>query len=98
MLIIKEVVGIRRWAAIIVGFIGVYLVMDPNFKNFNIYSTFPVLCAICYAFTVVIQKKTLEHIYFFDQLLKKPLNSSLFSKKITSIKKKYLIMCVIKKI
>ena len=58
MLIIKEHVGFRRWMAILIGFIGVFLVMDPKIENFNIYSIFPVICAICYAFTVIIQKKT----------------------------------------
>ena len=79
MLIIKEIVGIRRWVAITVGFIGVYLVMDPNFKNFNIYSTFPVLCAICYAFTVVIQKKTSDKDSVFSQILHIYLSAMLFA-------------------
>ena len=65
MLIIKEYVGIRRWMAIIVGFIGVYLVMDPKFNDLNIYSFFPIICAICYSFTVVIQKKHQTRIHYF---------------------------------
>ena len=31
MIIIGEKVGIRRWLAIIIGFLGVYLVMNPDF-------------------------------------------------------------------
>ncbi len=79
MIIIKEQVGIRRWSAIIVGFIGVYLVMDPDFNNFNIYSTFPVLCAICYAFTVVIQKKTSDKDSVYSQILHIYLSAMIFS-------------------
>ncbi len=61
----KEKVGIRRWLAIIVGFAGVYLVMNPDYKNFNIYSIFPVICAVCYSYTIIIQKKHLIRIVFF---------------------------------
>ena len=69
MFIIKERIGIRRWIAILVGFIGVYLVMDPKFANFNIYSLFPVICALCYAFTVIIQKKTSDKDSLFSQII-----------------------------
>jgi len=69
MFIIKERIGFRRWIAILVGFIGVYLVMDPNFANFNIYSLFPVICALCYAFTVIIQKKTSDKDSLFSQII-----------------------------
>ena len=69
MLIIKEKIGFRRWMAILVGFIGVYLVMDPRLDNFNIYSLFPVICALCYAFTVIIQKKTSDKDSLFSQVI-----------------------------
>ena len=69
MLIIKEKIGIRRWLAILVGFMGVYLIMDPKFDDFNIYLLFPVICAICYAFTVIIQKKTSDKDNLFSQVL-----------------------------
>ena len=49
MFILKEYVGYKRWFAILIGFIGVYLVMDPNFNDFNIYSLFPIICALCYS-------------------------------------------------
>ena len=65
MLIMKEKVGFRRWLAIVVGFLGVYLVMDPEINNFNIYTLFPVVCAVCYAFTVIIQKKPQIKILYF---------------------------------
>lgn len=69
IIFMHEVVGIRRWIAILVGFIGVYLVMDPDFKNFNIYSLFPILCALCYSYTVVIQKRTSDKDSTFSQII-----------------------------
>ena len=79
MLIIQEKIGLRRWMAILFGFIGVYLVMDPKYENFNIYSIFPVICAICYAFTVVIQKKTSDKDSLFSQILHIYISAIIFS-------------------
>ena len=48
--------------------------MDPKIDNFNIYTTFPIICAFFYALTMIIQKKTamrdnlysqIFHIYIF---------------------------------
>ncbi len=78
MVFLKEKIGLRRWLALVIGFIGVYLVMDPDIDNFNIYTTFPIICAFFYALTMIIQKKTSEvdnlysqvfHIYFFALLI-----------------------------
>ena len=79
MIIIKEKVGLRRWSAIITGFIGVYLVMNPDFNDFNVYTLFPVICAICYAFTVVIQKRTSDKDSVFSQILHIYLSAMIFS-------------------
>ena len=78
MIFLNETIGFRRWLALIIGFIGVILVMDPKINNFNFYATFPVICAFFYALTMIIQKKTsLEdslysqvfHIYIFATIL-----------------------------
>ena len=58
VIFLNETIGFKRWIALIIGFIGVILVMDPKLNNFNIYSTFPVICAFLYASTMIIQKKT----------------------------------------
>jgi len=79
ILIIKERIGLRRWMAILIGFIGVYLVMDPEFDNFNIYSLFPVICAICYALTVIIQKKTSDKDSLFSQVIHIYISAIIFS-------------------
>ena len=79
MIIIGEKVGIRRWLAIIIGFLGVYLVMNPDFKNFNIYSLFPVICAICYSFTIIVHKKTSDKDNVFSQIIHIYISAMIFS-------------------
>ena len=45
MIFLNEKIGLRRWLALIIGFTGVFLVMDPDIDNFYIYTTFPIICA-----------------------------------------------------
>ena len=55
----KEFIGIRRWSAIVFGFIGVFIVLDPNFSDFEYQkSCLPVLCAFFYAASMTITKYT----------------------------------------
>jgi drug/metabolite transporter (DMT)-like permease len=77
--IIGETIGLYRWSAIFIGFSGVYLVLDPDFNNFNIYSLFPILCAFFYALTVVIQKKTSDHDSLFTQIIHTYVSAIIFS-------------------
>ena len=55
---LKEEIGIRRWSAVIIGFVGVYIILDPNFNNFDYLSLTPILCAFCYSLSMIIIKKT----------------------------------------
>ena len=79
MIILKENIGYKRWIAIIIGFTGVYLVMDPNFNDLNIYSLFPIICAICYSFTIIIQKKTSDKDSVFSQIIHIYISALIFS-------------------
>ena len=54
--ILKEKVGIRRWSAIFIGFLGVYIVLNPDFNNFDYMKLAPVACALCYAISMTITK------------------------------------------
>ncbi len=55
---LKEEIGIRRWSAVVVGFVGVYITLNPDFNNFNYLSLLPILCAFCYSLSMIIIKKT----------------------------------------
>ncbi len=46
-LVMREAVGWRRWSAVLAGFLGVLLVVQPNAGNFNIYSLLAVGAAAC---------------------------------------------------
>lgn len=65
---LKEQIGMRRIGAIIVGFIGVYVVLNPNFDNFKIINLAPVACALCYAASMIILKITSEKDNVYTQL------------------------------
>ena len=55
---LKEFIGIRRWSAIIFGFIGVYIVLNPDFSNFEYKNLLPVFSAFFYAASMTITKYT----------------------------------------
>ena len=57
---LKEQIGPRRWSAVIIGFIGVYVILNPNFDNFDYMSLTPILCAFCYSLSMIIIKITSE--------------------------------------
>ena len=66
---LKEKIGIRRWSAIITGFIGVYIVLDPDFSNFNYLKLAPIACALCYAISMTITKITSDKDNVYTQML-----------------------------
>ena len=66
---LKEKIGIKRWSAIITGFIGVYIVLNPNFDNFNYMKLAPVACALCYAISMTITKVTSDKDNVYTQML-----------------------------
>ena len=57
---LKEQIGPRRWLAVIIGFVGVYIILNPDFSNFDYLSLTPIFCAFCYSLSMIIIKKTSE--------------------------------------
>ena len=55
--ILGEKVGIRRWAAIFFGFIGVLIVFRPGTSLFSYFSLLPLFGAVALSFAVIIMKQ-----------------------------------------
>ena len=66
---LKEKVGIRRWSAIFIGFVGVYIVLNPDFNNFDYMKLAPVACALCYAISMTITKITSDKDNVYTQMI-----------------------------
>ena len=60
MIILKEQVRMYRWAAIIIGLIGVTVVLKPGTDMFSVYSLFPILFCIGFGIIAVLIKKLSE--------------------------------------
>jgi drug/metabolite transporter (DMT)-like permease len=60
--ILGEAVGWRRWFAVVVGFAGVALVIQPTGQGINIYAISALLCAIFVAFRDLITRRLHDHI------------------------------------
>ena len=69
IIFLKEKVGIRRWIAIFAGFFGVYIVLNPDFNNFDYKKLAPVACALCYAISMTITKITSDKDNVYTQML-----------------------------
>ncbi len=65
---LKDQIGLRRWLAVIIGFIGVYIILNPNFDNFNYLKLTPILCAFCYSLSMIIIKKTSDKDDVYQQM------------------------------
>jgi drug/metabolite transporter (DMT)-like permease len=65
---LKDQIGLRRWSAVIIGFIGVYIILNPNFDNFNYLKLTPILCAFCYSLSMIIIKKTSDKDDVYQQM------------------------------
>ena len=43
---LKEQIGPRRWIAVLVGFVGVYIILNPDFSEFDYLSLTPILLSL----------------------------------------------------
>ena len=65
----KSHVGYRRWISILIGFLGVVLICQPETGQFNIYYLIPIVVALSYAFSVIIVKKTADRDTLYQQMI-----------------------------
>jgi drug/metabolite transporter (DMT)-like permease len=68
-IILKEKVGFRRWSAIFIGFIGVFIVLNPDFNNFDYMKLAPVACALFYSTSMTITKITSDKDNVYTQMI-----------------------------
>ncbi len=68
ILLLSEKVGIFRWAAVLIGFIGVIVISEPGFKEMNLFYFLPIIFCIGMAFvTIAIRKlSTTEPIWLIS--------------------------------
>ncbi len=52
-----EVVGIRRWAAVLAGLAGVLIVIRPGSGALQSAAIYPVLSAMCWAITIIVTRR-----------------------------------------
>jgi len=55
--LLSEKVGVFRWLAVIIGFIGVLIISEPGFTNLNIFYLLPIIFCIGLAFVSIILRK-----------------------------------------
>ena len=54
---LKEKVGIHRWSAVIIGFIGVLIIIRPGFLEINFASISAIGAGTAYAFYIIYTRK-----------------------------------------
>ena len=57
VILLREKVRLQRWLALIVGFIGVLIIIQPGSASFNIGSIFVLLSVLTYVFAVLITRR-----------------------------------------
>tara|TARA_E500000178_G_scaffold341873_1_gene386327 strand:- start:134 stop:1036 length:903 start_codon:yes stop_codon:yes gene_type:complete len=66
--LLNEIIGYRRWLAIFFGFIGIYIILNPDLSDFDFKNLLPLLCALFYALSMTITKITSDKDDTYTQL------------------------------
>ena len=51
--LLSEKVGIYRWLAVLVGFIGILIITEPGISNLNIYYIFPIIFCLGLSYVAI---------------------------------------------
>jgi len=49
VIFLSEKVGIRRWSAVLIGFVGMLFIIRPAFQEMNLYYIFPIIFSLGFA-------------------------------------------------
>ena len=55
-LLIGDRVGPKGWIAVLLGFVGALLILQPQADDFNAYALLPIVSAICYALAMIMTR------------------------------------------
>jgi drug/metabolite transporter (DMT)-like permease len=55
--VLGETVGLRRWTAVVVGFVGVVILLRPGSDTLRVEALLPLTAALCYAFVMLLSRK-----------------------------------------
>ena len=50
---LSEKVGIYRWLAVVIGFVGILIITEPGFESLNIYYIFPIIFCIGLSYVAI---------------------------------------------
>ena len=54
---LSEKVGLYRWIAVLVGFVGILIISQPGFTSFNIYYIYPIIFCLGLSYVAIAIKK-----------------------------------------
>ena len=54
---LNEKVGVYRWLAVLVGFIGIVFITEPNLNSFNIYYLYPIIFCIGLSYVAIVIRR-----------------------------------------
>ncbi len=66
--LLSEKVGMFRWIAVLVGFIGILIITEPGFSSFNIYFIYPIIfcLGLSYVAIAIRQLSTTEPVWLIS--------------------------------
>jgi len=66
--LLNEKVGLYRWLAVLVGFIGILIITEPGLTNFNLYFIFPIIfcLGLSYVAIAIRQLSTTEPVWLIS--------------------------------
>ena len=66
--LLSEKVGMFRWLAVIIGFIGILIITEPGFSTFNFYFIYPIIfcLGLSYVAIAIRQLSTTEPVWLIS--------------------------------